>query len=67
MDKGPIKATTFSLVNPGPLPEYAFKQNVQQVNAFVQEAVASTAVSQRHSDLGGGQERDVFPDNRPAS
>ena len=40
VDKGPIKATTFSFVNPGPLPEYAFREDRQQVNAFVQEAIA---------------------------
>jgi hypothetical protein len=28
---------------------------------------SAIAVSQRHSDLGVGQERDFFPDNRPAS
>jgi hypothetical protein len=31
------------------------------------DAATSPAVSQRYSDLGVGQERDVFPDNRPAS
>ena len=40
VDKGTIKATTFSFVNPGPLPEYAFREDRQQVNAFVQEAIA---------------------------
>jgi hypothetical protein len=38
---GSIKATTFSFVNPGPLPEYAFREDRQQVNALVQQAIAS--------------------------
>jgi len=41
VNKGPIKATSFSFVNPGPLPEYAFKENLKQVNAIVQDAIAS--------------------------
>ena len=41
VDKGPIKATTLSFVNPGPLPEYAFRENRKQVNIIVQEAIAS--------------------------
>jgi hypothetical protein len=39
VDKGPIKATAFSFVKPGPLPEAAFRENRQQVNAFVHEAI----------------------------
>jgi hypothetical protein len=36
-------------------------------SAAVKQQKGTPAVSQRHSDLGVGQERDVFPDNRPAS
>ncbi len=39
VDKGPIKATTFSFINTGPLPEYAFREDRKQVNALVQEAI----------------------------
>ena len=41
VDKGPIKATTFSFLRPGPLPESAFRENRQQVNALVHEAIAN--------------------------
>ena len=41
VNKGPIKATTFSFVNPGPLPEYAYRVDRQQVNTIIQEAIAS--------------------------
>jgi hypothetical protein len=41
VNKGSIKATTFSFVNPGPLPEYAFREDRKQVNTVVQEAIAS--------------------------
>jgi hypothetical protein len=41
VDKGPIKATTFSFMRPGPLPEAAFAEKRQQVHALVQEAIAN--------------------------
>ncbi len=42
VNKGPIKATTFSFLRTGPLPEAAFRDNRQQANAFVQQAITST-------------------------
>ena len=42
VDKGPIKAATFSFLHPGPLPEAAFTQNRQQIHALVQEAIDTT-------------------------
>jgi hypothetical protein len=39
VDKGPIKAATFSFLRPGPLPEAAFTQNRQQIHAMVQESI----------------------------
>jgi uncharacterized lipoprotein YajG len=55
VDKGTIKATSFSFVNPGPLPEYAYRENRQQVNAIVQEAIASdlTAKGVKYVAQGG--------------
>ena len=38
---GTIKATTFSFLRPGPLPEAAFTENRQQVHAVVQQAITS--------------------------
>lgn len=40
VDKGPIKAATFSFLRPGPLPEAAFADNRQQIHAMVQAAIA---------------------------
>lgn len=55
VDKGPIKAATFSFMRPGPLPEAAFRENRQQVNAFVQEAITDnlTAKGVRRVADGG--------------
>ncbi len=39
VDTGPIKASTFSFLRPGPLPEAAFAENRQQVHVMVQEAI----------------------------
>jgi hypothetical protein len=36
---GPIKATTFSYLKAGPLPEAAFTENRQHVHALIQEAI----------------------------
>lgn len=41
VDKGPIKAATFSFLHPGPLPEAAFSNNRQQMHALVHEAIAN--------------------------
>jgi hypothetical protein len=41
VDKGPIKAATFSFLRPGPLPEAAFTENAQQVHAIIQQAITS--------------------------
>jgi hypothetical protein len=41
VDTGPIKASTFSFLKPGPLPEAAFAEKRQQVHALIQEAIAS--------------------------
>jgi len=38
---GTIKATTFSFLHPGPLPEAAFTENRQHVHVAVQQAIAS--------------------------
>jgi hypothetical protein len=59
VDKGPIKATTFSFVNPGPLPEYALKENVQQVNACIQEAVISDLAAKGVRFMAQGGEATV--------
>jgi hypothetical protein len=40
VDKGPIKAASFSFLHPGPLPEAAFAANRQRVHAMVQEAIS---------------------------
>jgi hypothetical protein len=40
VDRGPIKAATFSFFRPGPLPEAAFADNRQQIHAMIQEAIA---------------------------
>ena len=39
VDTGPIKATSFSFLRPGPLPEAAFAEKRQQVHALIQEAI----------------------------
>ena len=39
VDKGAIKAATFSFLRPGPLPEAAFSENRQQIHALVQGAI----------------------------
>ena len=41
VDSGPIKASTFSFLRPGRLPEAAFTENRQHVHALVQEAIAN--------------------------
>ena len=41
VDTGTIRAATFSFLRTGPLPEAAFAEKRQQVNAFVQEAIAN--------------------------
>ena len=41
VDKGPIKAGSFSFLHPGPLPEAAFTENRQQIHALVQQAIAN--------------------------
>jgi len=41
VDKGTIKATTFSFLHPGPLPEAAFAENRQQVHAMIHQAIAN--------------------------
>ena len=41
VDKGPIKAGTFSFLRPGPLPDAAFAENRQQIHALVQGAIAN--------------------------
>jgi hypothetical protein len=41
VDKGPIKAATFSFLHPGPLPEAAFSENRQQIHALIQEAISN--------------------------
>jgi hypothetical protein len=56
VDKGSIKATTFSFVNPGPLPEYAFREDRKQVNALVQEAVISDLAAKGVSFVAQGGE-----------
>jgi hypothetical protein len=56
VDKGTIKATTFSFVNPGPLPEYAFREDRQQVNGFVQQAIASDLAAKGVSFVAQGGE-----------
>ena len=56
VDKGTIKATTFSFVNPGPLPEYAFREDRKQVNGFVQEAIANDLAAKGVSYVAQGGE-----------
>jgi hypothetical protein len=41
VDKGPIKANSFSFLLPGPLPEAAFAENRRQIHALVQEAIVN--------------------------
>ncbi len=41
VDKGPIKASTFSFLRPGPLPEAAYAEKRREVHAIIQEAIAS--------------------------
>jgi hypothetical protein len=41
VDTGTIKAATFSFLRTGPLPEAAFAERRQQVNAFIQEAISN--------------------------
>src|SRR5512136_2453595 len=56
VDKGPIKATTFSFLRPGPLPEAAFRENRQQVNAIVHEAIANNLAAKGVKLLSEGGE-----------
>ena len=56
VDKGSIKATTFSFVNPGPLPEYAFREDRKQVNTLVQEAIANDLAAKGVSYVAQGGE-----------
>jgi hypothetical protein len=56
VNKGSIKATTFSFVNPGPLPEYAFREDRKQVNALVQEAITSDLAAKGVSFVAQGGE-----------
>jgi hypothetical protein len=39
VDKGPIKAATFSFLRAGPLPEGAFTEKRQHIHAYIQEAI----------------------------
>ena len=39
VDTGAIKASTFSFLHPGPLPEAAFSENRRQIHALVQGAI----------------------------
>ncbi len=41
VDKGPIKARTFSFLHPGPLPEAAYAEKRQEVHAIIHEAIAN--------------------------
>jgi uncharacterized lipoprotein YajG len=41
VDKGPIKASTFSFLRPGPLPEAAYAESRQQIHGLIQEAIAN--------------------------
>src|SRR3974390_1399227 len=52
VDTGPIKATSFSFLRPGPLPEAAFAENRQQVHAMVQEAIADNLTAKRMKEMG---------------
>ena len=41
VNKGPLKASTFTFLHPGPLPEAAFTEKRQHVHALIQEAIAN--------------------------
>jgi len=55
VDKGTIKAASFSFVNTGPLPEYAFREDRKQVNALVQDAITSDLAAKgvKYVEQGG--------------
>ncbi len=40
VDKGPIRASTFSFIRPDPQAQAAFAEKEQQIHAIVQEAIA---------------------------
>ena len=40
VDRGVIKASTFSFLHPGPLPEAAYAEKRKEVHAVIQEAIA---------------------------
>ncbi len=56
VNKGPIKATTFSFLRPGPLPEAAFTENRQQVHAMIQQAIASNLAAKGVQQVPTGGE-----------
>jgi hypothetical protein len=56
VDKGPIKAATFSFLRPGPLPEAAFAEKRQQVHAFIQQAIANNLAAKGVTAVAQGGE-----------
>ena len=54
VDRGPIKAATFSFLHPGPLPEAAFTENRQQIHALVQEAINHNLTARGLSRVASG-------------
>jgi hypothetical protein len=54
VNKGPIKATTFSFVRPGPLPEAASSANWQRIHAMIQQAIASNLTAKGLKQLADG-------------
>ena len=54
VDKGPIQATTFNFLHPGPLPEAAFTENRQQIHALVQDAIANNLTAKGLKRVSGG-------------
>ena len=56
VDKGPIKAATFSFLHPGPLPEAAFTEKRQQVHAIVHQAIANNLAAKGVTAVAQGGE-----------
>jgi hypothetical protein len=54
VDRGPIKASSFSFLRPGRLPEAAFAENRQQVHALVQEAIANNLTAKGLKQVAEG-------------
>ena len=54
VNTGTIRATTFSFLRPGPLPEAAFAERRQDVHAMIQEAITKDLAAKGVSQVAAG-------------